>query len=286
VLISFCHPTKFHMQLQRLARTIAIKKERDFDPRKFLAIIGEGRRIVLAPRKENIYAQGEASDAVFYIQKGTVRLTVLSKDGKEATIGILNPGDFCGEGCLTGQPLRLGSAAAMTDCELMRIDKKAMMLALRREQTLSATFTAYLLGRNIRYAKVEIPPSDPRDGRQGLPVEVILQHWCVSSRCPGAATMRALAQSAFIDEDDGSSLFLGFFLSSGHRCFFQRRMAGSFRSNARPAGRWQLQPICRRIFQTCPGWYRMPHSRSIKSATRGAVHKLVSVAEHFAASKN
>jgi CRP-like cAMP-binding protein len=144
-------PNKISHALQRLARTIAIKKERDFDPRKFLAIIGEGRRIVLAPRKENIYAQGEASDAVFYIQKGTVRLTVLSKDGKEATIGILNPGDFCGEGCLTGQPLRLGSAAAMTDCELMRIDKKAMMLALRREQTLSATFTAYLLGRNIRY---------------------------------------------------------------------------------------------------------------------------------------
>jgi CRP-like cAMP-binding protein len=144
-------PDKISHALQRLAGTIATKKKLDFDPKSFLTIIGEGRRIVLAPNKQNIYAQGEASDAVFYIQKGTVRLTVGSKDGKEATIGILNPGDFCGEGCLVGQPLRLGSAAAMTDCELMRVDKKAMMLALRREHTFSAMFTAYLLGRNIRY---------------------------------------------------------------------------------------------------------------------------------------
>jgi len=86
-----------------------------------------------------------------HIQKGKVRLTVVSENGKEATIGILNPGDFCGEGGLTGQLLRMGSATALTDCELMRIDKKAMMLALHREHTLSDMFTAYLLGRNIRY---------------------------------------------------------------------------------------------------------------------------------------
>jgi CRP-like cAMP-binding protein len=88
---------------------------------------------------------------VFYIQKGKVRLSVVSKNGKEATIGILNPGDFFGEGGLAGQPLRMGTAIAMTDCELMRVDQKAMMLALHREHTLSDMFTAYLLGRNIRY---------------------------------------------------------------------------------------------------------------------------------------
>jgi CRP/FNR family cyclic AMP-dependent transcriptional regulator len=80
-----------------------------------------------------------------------VRLTVVSAKGKEATIAILNPGDFCGEGGLAGQPLRMGSAIAMTDCELMRIDKKAMMLALHRENKLSDMFTAYFGGRNIRY---------------------------------------------------------------------------------------------------------------------------------------
>ena len=124
---------------------------RDFDPKKFLATIGQGRKVVAFPRKQTIFTQGDSADAVFYIQQGKVRLTVVSTIGKEATLGILNEGDFFGEGCLAGQPLRMGSATAMTDCELMRIDKKAMMLALHQEHTLSDLFTAYLLGRNIRY---------------------------------------------------------------------------------------------------------------------------------------
>jgi CRP-like cAMP-binding protein len=130
---------------------VATKKKRNFDPKTFLATIGEGRTIVRVPKNQPIYAQGDACDALFYIQKGKVRLTVVSSNGKEATIGILNPDDFFGEGGLAGQPLRMGSASAMTDCELMRIEKKEMMLALHREHTLSDMFTAYLLGRNIRY---------------------------------------------------------------------------------------------------------------------------------------
>jgi CRP/FNR family cyclic AMP-dependent transcriptional regulator len=124
---------------------------RDFDPKKFLATIGQGRKVVAFSRKQTIFTQGDSADAVFYIQQGKVRLTVVSTIGREATLGILNEGDFFGEGCLAGQPLRMGSATAMTDCELMRIDKKAMMLALHQEHTLSDLFTAYLLGRNIRY---------------------------------------------------------------------------------------------------------------------------------------
>jgi CRP/FNR family transcriptional regulator, cyclic AMP receptor protein len=130
---------------------VAFKKGLKFDPKSFLATIGEGRRIVSVPKREKIYAQGAACDAVFYIQEGNVRLTVVSDKGKEATIGIMNPGDFFGEGGLAGQPQRMGSATAMTDCELMRIDKKAMMLALHREHEWSDMFVAYLLGRNIRY---------------------------------------------------------------------------------------------------------------------------------------
>ena len=111
-------PNKIPDALQRLVSTIATKKKRDFDPKRFLATIGEGRRIVLVPKKQTIYAQGAPCDEVFYIQKGAVRLTVVSKDGKEATTGILNPGDFCGEGGLAGQPLRMGSETAITDYEL------------------------------------------------------------------------------------------------------------------------------------------------------------------------
>jgi CRP/FNR family transcriptional regulator, cyclic AMP receptor protein len=134
-----------------MAPTVLAKKKRDFDPKTFLATIGEGRKVVAFPKGQTIFAQGDAADAVFYIQEGKVRLTVVSKIDKEATLGILSEGAFFGEGGLAGQRLRMGSATAMMDCELMRIDKKAMMLALHQEHTLSDMFTAYLLGRNIRY---------------------------------------------------------------------------------------------------------------------------------------
>ena len=122
-----------------------------FNPKRFLATIGEGRTIVSRRNKETIYSQGAACDAVFYIQNGKVKLTVISKSGKEATVGILNPGDFFGEGGLAGQPLRMGSATAMTDCKLMRIEMNAMMGALHREHAMSDLFMAYLLRRNLRY---------------------------------------------------------------------------------------------------------------------------------------
>jgi CRP/FNR family transcriptional regulator, cyclic AMP receptor protein len=129
----------------------AAKMKRDFDPKTFLATIGEGRKIVSFQKKDTIFAQGDACDVVFYIQNGKVRLTVVSKTGQEATIGILGEGDFFGEGGLAGQPLRMGSATAMTDCTVLRIDKKAMMRALHQEHALSDLFVAYLLTRNIRY---------------------------------------------------------------------------------------------------------------------------------------
>jgi CRP-like cAMP-binding protein len=94
----------------------ASKKLIKFDPKTFLSTINGGRKIEAFAKKQTIFAQGDSSDAVFYIQKGKVKLTVVSEIGKEATIGILNEGDFFGEGCLTGQPLRLCSATAMTDC--------------------------------------------------------------------------------------------------------------------------------------------------------------------------
>jgi CRP-like cAMP-binding protein len=129
----------------------AAKKRRDFDPQTFLATIGEGRKIVLFPMQQTIFAQGDTADAVFYIQTGKVKLTVVSKTGKEATIGILDDQLFFGEACLVGQPLRMLTATAMTDCAVLRIDKKAMMKALHREHELSDLFVGYLLARNIRY---------------------------------------------------------------------------------------------------------------------------------------
>jgi len=134
-----------------MARIAAAKNEREFDPDIFLATIGEGRKIVGVLKKQTIYTQGDRADAVFYVQRGKVRLTVVSKSGKEATIGIVSERNFFGEGALAGQLLRMGSAAAMTDCELLRVDKKVMMGVLHREHTFSDLFVAYLLARNIRY---------------------------------------------------------------------------------------------------------------------------------------
>ena len=131
---------------------VAAKRLRKFDPEIFLSTVdGGGRKLAAFPKKQTIFVQGDPSDAVFYIQKGKVRLTVVSKAGKEAVIGILNEGDFFGEGCLTGQLLRLSAATAVTDCSVMRIDKKSMMAMLHREPAFSDMFVAYLLTRNIRY---------------------------------------------------------------------------------------------------------------------------------------
>src|SRR5579864_1902672 len=130
---------------------VAAKKLSKFKPKVFLSTIDGGRKIASFPKKQTIFVQGDSSDAVFYIKEGKVKLTVVSKSGKEATIGILNETDFFGEGCLTGQPLRLCSATAMTDCSVMRIEKKSMMEVLHRESAFSDVFVAYLLARNIRY---------------------------------------------------------------------------------------------------------------------------------------
>lgn len=130
---------------------VTTRKLAQFDPQAYLSTIAGGRKVIAFPKKQVIFSQDDLSDAVFYIHKGKVKLAVVSKSGKEATIGILNEGDFLGEGCLTGQPMRLGSATALTDCSVMRIEKKVMMEVLHREHAFSDLFVAYLLTRNIRY---------------------------------------------------------------------------------------------------------------------------------------
>ncbi len=134
-----------------MTSVVAAKRLTKFDTKTFLSTIDGGRKIAAFPQKQTIFAQGDSSDAVFYLQKGKVRLTVVSQTGKEATIGILNEGGFFGEGCLSGQRLRMCSATAMTDCSVMRIDKKSMMEVIHREHSFSDMFVAYLLARNIRY---------------------------------------------------------------------------------------------------------------------------------------
>ena len=127
------------------------KRTRRFDAGLFLATIGIGRKIIFFKRGGTIFAQGGPADAVFYVQKGKVKLTVVSHAGKEATVGILGETSFFGEGGLAGQAFRMGSASAMTECTILKIDKKAMIKALHQEQSLADLFVSHLLARNIRY---------------------------------------------------------------------------------------------------------------------------------------
>jgi CRP/FNR family cyclic AMP-dependent transcriptional regulator len=116
----------------------------------FLAKVGAGRTMAKFSKNQKLFAQGDAADAVFYIQKGKVKVTVVSEHGKEAVVAVLGADEFCGEGCLTGQQLRIATAAAMTDCEVMRIEKAAIARTLHDEPAFSEMFVAHLLLRTMR----------------------------------------------------------------------------------------------------------------------------------------
>ena len=123
-------------------------KARTFDPKAFLAQTGLGKTILQYPKSKVIFAQGDPGDAVFYIQTGRAKLTVLSTRGKEATIALLGEGDFMGEGCIASdQPLRAASATAITDCFVLRIEKNEMLNVLHREHGFSDLFVAYVVAR-------------------------------------------------------------------------------------------------------------------------------------------
>jgi CRP/FNR family transcriptional regulator, cyclic AMP receptor protein len=122
-----------------------------FRPEVFLSHSGVGRTIITIPKKRKIFSQGDVGDAVFYIQKGKAKLSVVSRQGKEATISLFGPGDFLGEDSIAGvQSLRMASATAMTNCTLLRIERKEMMRVIHEEQIFSDVFVTYLLARNTR----------------------------------------------------------------------------------------------------------------------------------------
>lgn len=127
------------------------KQIKRFDPKAFLTSVGVGRTILHHRPKQPIFSQGEPADTVFYIQAGRVRLSVISKQGKEATIALLGSGDFVGEGCLASdQPIRLSTATALTDCTVLRIEQREMVRVLHKEHSLSDVFVAYVVERHNR----------------------------------------------------------------------------------------------------------------------------------------
>jgi CRP/FNR family cyclic AMP-dependent transcriptional regulator len=130
---------------------MASKPSKDpFDPQKFLAMVGTGKEISKYRKDQIIFSQGEAADTVFYIQKGSVKVVVLSGQGKEAVVGMLEAGQFFGEGCLNGHELRIATTTALEECLITAITKAAMIAVLHDEPRFSELFVAYLLTRNSR----------------------------------------------------------------------------------------------------------------------------------------
>jgi CRP/FNR family transcriptional regulator, cyclic AMP receptor protein len=121
-----------------------------FDPKAFLARVGAGKTILKFEKYQHVFEQGDVADTVFYIQNGKVKLTVLSEQGKEAVVAILESGQFFGEGCMNGHPVRIATTTAMEDCVITSITKDAMLAALHDEPKFSEVFMAYLLTRNSR----------------------------------------------------------------------------------------------------------------------------------------
>ena len=129
---------------------MARKQTPPFDPQTFLAKVGNGKTSLTSPKKHTIFSQGDAAEAVFYIQAGKVKLTVVSKQGKEAVVAVLERGSFFGESCLAGQTVRSATATALEDSSLVRIDKDAIIRVLHEEPTFAELFIAYLLAHTLR----------------------------------------------------------------------------------------------------------------------------------------
>src|SRR5688572_31168811 len=120
------------------------------DPRVLLATVGTRRTTRVYRGGQTVFSQGDRADAVFFVERGKVKLTVLSRQGKQAVIALLDAGNFFGEGCLTGQPLRMSTATATTDSSIVLLRKPAMLRALRQDAEFAERFTRYLLSRNVR----------------------------------------------------------------------------------------------------------------------------------------
>jgi CRP/FNR family transcriptional regulator, cyclic AMP receptor protein len=121
-----------------------------FDPAAFLAKAGEGKTVTTYRKGQVVFAQSDAADAIFYVQKGKLKLTVVSNNGKEAVVALLGAGDFFGEGCLAGQQVRMATARGMTDCAIVRLEKAEAIRVIHEEASFSELFLKHLLSRNIR----------------------------------------------------------------------------------------------------------------------------------------
>jgi CRP/FNR family cyclic AMP-dependent transcriptional regulator len=161
---------------------MANKKGRPVDWESFLAGIARGKTVIEYGANRNIFRQGQAADCLFYLRRGKIKLTVTSRDGKEAIVAILVSGEFFGEGCLAGQPVRMSTAIAVTDCTLFRIERSLMSRLLHQRHEISELFVAHLLTRNIRYEADLVDQLFNSSERRLARILLLLSHFGKESR--------------------------------------------------------------------------------------------------------
>ena len=161
---------------------MARKKNQPVDWETFLARISVGKTIAEYGANRNIFGQGQPADSVFYLQRGKVRLSVTSEQGKEAIVAILGAGEFFGEGCLAGQPLRISTATAMTDCTLTRVEKTLMARVLHEQHRVSELFVTHLLSRNMRYEEDLVDQLFNSSEKRLARILLLLSHFGKESR--------------------------------------------------------------------------------------------------------
>ena len=159
-----------------------LKQTRPFDWEFLLATLSSGKTVSEFEKQRNIFRQGDPADSVFFLRRGKVKLAVTSKQGKEAIVAVLEAGDFFGEGCLAGQPLRMATAAAMTDCALVRIEKSEMARMLHEQHKISELFVRRLLSRNIRYEEDLVDQLFNSSERRLARILLVLSHFGKESR--------------------------------------------------------------------------------------------------------
>ena len=153
-----------------------------FDPSAFLTRIENGKTTRAYRNKQVVFSQGDAADAVFYVERGKVKLTVVSTRGKEAVIGVLEQGSFFGEGCLAAQPLRMSTASAIQPSSIIRVGKSTMVRVLHREPDFAELFTAYLLSRNVRIEEDLVDQLFNSSEKRLARVLLLLSHFGEESR--------------------------------------------------------------------------------------------------------
>ena len=161
---------------------MTIPKVKPVDWEALLNGIFRGMTVIEFAKDRNVFLQGNPADSVFYIRRGKVKLTVISPEGKEAIIALLGPGEFFGECCLTGQPLRMATAVSMTDCTLDKIDKPLMVRMLHEHHDISELFIQHLLTRNIRYEEDLVDQLFNNSEKRLARILLLLSHFCRESK--------------------------------------------------------------------------------------------------------